>query len=56
MNNQLNVFAVNFAAVYGGFNDVKTQIGYNMDKGSQTDITEVFVIDTLCTIFYFKTI
>ena len=35
LNNQLNVFAVNFAGAYGGFNEVKTQIGYNIEKGTQ---------------------
>lgn len=33
LNTQLNVFAVNYSVAYGGSNDVKTQIGHNIDKG-----------------------
>lgn len=33
LNTQLHIFAVNFSVAYGGSNDVKTQIGYSIDKG-----------------------
>ena len=35
LNNQLNVFSLNYAAAYGGFNDVKTQLGCNSDAGKE---------------------
>ncbi|KAK2143235.1 hypothetical protein LSH36_861g02042 [Paralvinella palmiformis] len=35
LNGQLNVFAINYSATYGGYNDVKTQIGFDkIEKGS----------------------
>lgn len=33
LNDQLNVFADNFAAAYCGSNDIKTQIGFESNKG-----------------------
>ena len=34
LNAQLNVYAINYSATYGGYNDVKTQIGFDrIDKG-----------------------
>ena len=33
LNNQLNVFAINYSMVYGGYNDVKTQLGFSSDNG-----------------------
>lgn len=36
LNNQLNIFAINYSAIYGGYNDVKTQLHYNIDKGRHT--------------------
>ncbi|XP_023930445.1 inositol 1,4,5-trisphosphate receptor type 3 [Lingula anatina] len=37
LNIQLNIFAQNFSMVYGGFNDVKSQIGFPSDE----DYTDV---------------
>ena len=37
LNNQLNVFSLNYAAAYGGFNDVKTQLGCNSDAGKKVE-------------------
>ena len=45
LNNQLNVFAVNFSAAYGGSNDVKTQIGYSIDKGEHQRATHTKSIE-----------
>lgn len=33
LNDQLNVFAENYAYVYGGRNDIKTQIGFDSLDG-----------------------
>jgi len=33
LNNHLNVFAENYAYVYGGVNDIKTQIGFDSKQG-----------------------
>ena len=33
LNDKLNIYAINFSATYGGFNDVKTQIGFPCTDG-----------------------
>jgi len=34
LNGRLNAFAINYSATYGGYNDVKTQIGFDkIEKG-----------------------
>ena len=38
LNAQLNVFAINYSVVYGGFNDVHTQIGCNIARGGTSHI------------------
>ena len=34
LNDKLNIYAINFSASYGGFNDVKTQIGFPCSAGT----------------------
>ena len=33
LNAQLNIFAVSYSVAYGGFNNIKTQVGYNSLEG-----------------------
>ena len=64
LNNQLNVFAINYSIVYGGFNDVKTQLGFASENGkypsgtltlhcSKLDSDTVFILKVLCFDFQF---
>jgi hypothetical protein len=50
LNVHLNVFAINYSAAYGGFNDVKTQIGYDKedkDKGIPIASNPYFIPDVI---------
>ncbi|KAK2148285.1 hypothetical protein LSH36_505g01003 [Paralvinella palmiformis] len=38
LNGRLNVFAINYSATYGGYNDVKTQIGFDKIEKEYTKI------------------